>query len=138
MPTPEQIAFLARNNIRPVFDDHGKWDGRTLSIGQGTMLDALWTLVKTGHFNELRRCKFPGCPNAGSEGHHVTYEPPVIFPLCKGCHRDITVVNVNAGAKQRRQLTNKQRWFLWFQWTQGKLKPVYDENADRWLATWKG
>lgn len=137
MPTENELLLISEHDIKPSFRDDGTWDGHTITVARGPLHEALWELVKTGHFDRFRACKYPDCREPGSHGHHLTYEPRVIFPLCEQHHRDVTVINTNAAARTRRKLTNDQRWELWEAWLNGTLMPVYDANALRYLATWK-
>jgi hypothetical protein len=83
------------------------------------------------------RCSFPGCTNSALHDHHITYDPEVIKPLCRLHHEEITIINGIQARKYRRGLSNKHRWWAWYQWTQGKLKPRRTKKAMEYLEDWK-
>lgn len=65
--------------------------------------------------------------------HHVTYQPEVIKLLCVKHHEEITMINGIQGRKYRRSLSNKHRWWIWFQWIEGKLKPRRTQKAMEYI-----
>jgi hypothetical protein len=73
----------------------------------------------------------------GGHQHHVTYEPECKKPLCDTHHKEITHLN---GIQSRKyhyaKLTNKFRWWIWFQWIEGKLKPRRTKLAQEWTNEW--
>lgn len=80
-------------------------------------------------------CTFPSCEAIGTEKHHITYNPEVTKWLCKKHHEEITAINsVEARRFKYKQLSNKHRWFLWFQWIEGKLKPRRSHLTKAWNA----
>jgi hypothetical protein len=81
-------------------------------------------------------CKFPNCPEKKTQGHHVTYRPKYIVPLCDAHHRSITICNVNASEIWGRKLTNRERWAVWRRWLKGDTKPILTPNATKWMASW--
>lgn len=80
-------------------------------------------------------CCFPGCSAPAERQHHVTYDPEVIKPLCKPHHDQITIINGIQGRKHRRQLSNKQRWWIWYSWLRGELKPRRTRKALEWVES---
>ena len=91
------------------------------------------------------KCVFPGCDADSQHTHHVTYQPPVTKRLCRKHHEDITIINGQQARKSRSRywrgahyirLSNKHRWWIWFQWTEGKLKPRRTKKALEWLKDW--
>lgn len=67
------------------------------------------------------RCYHPNCVSIGAEEHHITYEPPVIVLLCKKHHEQITIINGQQSRKIHEQLSNRHRWWIWYQWLAGKI-----------------
>jgi hypothetical protein len=92
------------------------------------------------------RCCFPECDQEAEHRHHVTYSPVVIKLLCRKHHEDITIINGQQSRKNRRRtgryrseyvyLSNKHRWWIWFQWLEGKLKPRRTEKALEYIENW--
>lgn len=82
------------------------------------------------------RCSFPGCLEFGDHGHHIVYDPDVIKPLCVKHHEEITMLNGLQARRIRRALTRKHRWWIWFRWTEGKLKPRRTKRALEWVVAW--
>jgi len=82
-------------------------------------------------------CCYPGCIEFGGHQHHVTYDPECKKPLCDKHHREITHLN---GIQSRKynyaKLTNKFRWWIWYQWLEGKLKPRRTRKAQEWTNEW--
>jgi hypothetical protein len=83
------------------------------------------------------RCAFPGCGEWGDHQHHITYDPPVIKWLCIGHHEQITILNGQQARKYRVPLSNRFRWRIWFQWTQGKMKVRRTQKALEWTEYWQ-
>lgn len=81
-------------------------------------------------------CCFPGCARFAEHRHHITYDPEVIKPLCRQHHEEITIINGQQGRKIRCDLSNKHRWWIWYQWTGGKLKPRRTKKALEYLEGW--
>ena len=81
-------------------------------------------------------CCYPDCPNRGEHQHHITYHPEVVKPLCRIHHEEITIINGQQARKYRRELSNKQRWWIWYQWTGGKLKPRRTRKAQEYIEEW--
>jgi hypothetical protein len=86
---------------------------------------------------ELPRCAFPGCQEWGEHDHHITYDPEVKKPLCVGHHQEITILNGQQARKYRRELSNKHRWWILYQWTQGKLKVRRTRKSLEWIEDWQ-
>jgi hypothetical protein len=86
---------------------------------------------------EPPRCDFPGCPEYAAHRHHVVYDPePVIKPLCKRHHEEITHLNGQQARKYRVTLSYKFRWRIWYEWRAGKLKPRRTQKALEWTSEW--
>lgn len=83
------------------------------------------------------RCSFPECPNPGEHRHHITYEPEVVKSLCRKHHEDITIINRAQAGRIRAPLSNKHRWWIWFGWLNGKLKPRRTNGAREYVAAWE-
>jgi hypothetical protein len=92
--------------------------------------------VFVGQTPVLPDCSFPGCEKWGIYDHHVTYEPPVIKPLCREHHEDITIINRAKAGRQKSPLSNRQRWWIWYQWREGKLKPRRTRGALEYVSEW--
>lgn len=75
------------------------------------------------------RCAFPGCKEFATERHHITYEPEVVKNLCAKHHDEITIVNGQQARKYKTPLSNKHRWWIWYQWLEGGLKPRRTQKA---------
>jgi hypothetical protein len=82
------------------------------------------------------QCCYPGCSDYADHQHHVTYEPEAIKPLCRTHHEDITIINGQQSRKYRRGLSNRHRWWIWFQWLDGKLKPRRTRKALDYIEEW--
>lgn len=86
---------------------------------------------------ESTRCSFPGCGEFGGHDHHITYDPECKKPLCELHHKEITHLN---GIQSRKygytKLTNKFRWWIWYQWTEGKLRSRRTKKAREWTDGW--
>jgi hypothetical protein len=85
---------------------------------------------------EPPRCAFPSCTDWGEHDHHITYEPPVTKRLCVRHHEEITIINGQQARKYRRSLSNKHRWWIWFQWIEGKLKARRTQKALEYTGEW--
>jgi hypothetical protein len=86
---------------------------------------------------EPPRCAYPGCPRWGAHNHHITYDPEVKKWLCVRHHEEITILNGQQGRKYRRGLSNQHRWWIWYQWTQRKLKVRRTRKALEWVEEWQ-
>ena len=56
------------------------------------------------------------CVKCGAQAidrHHVTYQPPMVEPLCRRCHSNITSLNTHCGWVNKSPLLNHQRISLW-------------------------
>jgi hypothetical protein len=82
------------------------------------------------------RCDYPGCVAYREHDHHVTYDPEVIKPLCRLHHEEITIINGQHARKYRRPLSNRQRWWIWYQWRDGKLKARRTRKAQEYIEEW--
>jgi hypothetical protein len=83
-----------------------------------------------------QRCCYPNCGQYADHQHHVTYTPEVTKALCRAHHEDITIINGQQARKYRRGLSNRHRWWIWFQWQEGKLKPRRTRKALDYIAVW--
>jgi hypothetical protein len=82
-------------------------------------------------------CKFPDCAADPTHPHHVTYRPSCVFRLCAAHHREITVCNINRAHLVRCRLSNRHRWWVWNEWRAGRLRPIFDANAERWMKDFR-
>jgi len=85
---------------------------------------------------ELPRCSFPSCTDWGEHDHHITHDPPVTKRLCVRHHEEIIIINGQQARKYRRSLSNKHRWWIWFQWIEGKLKARRIRKALEYTEEW--
>jgi hypothetical protein len=85
---------------------------------------------------EPPRCAFPRCPVPARHEHHITYDPPVTKDLCIPHHKEITIINGQQARKYRRELSAKHRWWIWFQWIEGKLKARRTQKALEYIGEW--
>jgi hypothetical protein len=84
-----------------------------------------------------RGCEFPGCTRRGDHRHHIVYHPEeVVKLLCREHHAEITMLNGIHGRRVRHQLSNSHRWWLWYQWIAGKLKPRRTRKALEYIEEW--
>jgi len=82
-------------------------------------------------------CFFPGCARLADHHHHLVYFPEEVKkPLCRPHHEEITILNAQQARKCRHELSNKQRWWIWYQWLGGKLKPRRTAKALEYLEEW--
>lgn len=84
------------------------------------------------------RCSFPGCHEFADHDHHIVYDPDVVTPLCVRHHKEITMLNGIRARKIRRCLSRKYRWWIWFQWIGGTLRPGRTKRALEWVRDWDG
>ncbi len=82
------------------------------------------------------RCFFVGCSEFADHTHHVTYNPEVTKPLCHRHHEEITILNGQQARKVRHELSNKHRWWIWFQWLEGKVKVRRTKKALEYIEEW--
>jgi hypothetical protein len=87
-------------------------------------------------FAEPLKCAFPGCEKYAAHDHHITYDPEVIKGLCARHHEEITILNGQHGRKNRSPLSNKYRWWIWYQWTQRKMKVRRTRKSVEWIEDW--
>ena len=88
-------------------------------------------------FTPPPRCAFPGCEEFAGHTHHITYVPEVTKGLCVRHHEEITILNGQQGRKYRSPLSNKFRWWIWFQWTRGKIKLRRTRKSLEWVDEWR-
>lgn len=82
-------------------------------------------------------CFFPGCIKLADHQHHIIYFPEeVTKPLCRQHHEEITILNGQQARKCRHELSNSHRWWIWYQWLEGKLKPRRTARALEYLEEW--
>jgi hypothetical protein len=104
-------------------------ESRRMNLGGTTTRDNLMP--------EPPRCAFPGCQEWCSHNHHITYDPEVTKRLCVRHHEEITILNGQQARKYRVPLSNKFRWRIWFQWTQGKMKVRRTRKSLEWTEGWQ-
>src|SRR5271157_4033017 len=86
---------------------------------------------------EPPRCAFPSCSDWAEHDHHITYDPPVTKRLCVRHHEEITIINGQQSRKYGHKiLSNKHRWWIWFQWIEGKLKARRTKKALEYTGEW--
>ena len=91
---------------------------------------------------QIRRfgpCPVRACNQAAVENHHILYDQdqggPVIRGLCTEHHAWITRRQSHAARKQHRELSEKQRWFFWFELVEGRMKRPRRTRLDSgWTA----
>lgn len=81
------------------------------------------------------KCKFLGCEETENlEGHHVIYPDGPLAFLCAKHHLWLTAINSHQARKQKKALTEKQRWYLFYNFIEGKLKKPRITKLDReWM-----
>ena len=85
----------------------------------------------------LPECVFPNCGKRAEHTHHIVYFPEeVTQPLCRLHHEEITILNGQQGRKYRHGLSNKHRWWIWFNWLDGNLKVRRTRKAMEYIAEW--
>jgi hypothetical protein len=85
----------------------------------------------------LGSCFFPGCARLAEHQHHIVYFPEEVKkPLCRPHHEEITILNGQQARKCRHELSNSHRWWIWYQWLEGKLKPRRTAKALEYLEEW--
>ncbi len=77
-------------------------------------------------------CRFPGCKNTATQEHHITYDPEVTRWLCEKHHSEITAINGVESRKYHKTLSNKHRWFIWFRFIEGSIKPRRTHLTRAW------
>ena len=83
------------------------------------------------------RCSFPTCTRTAEHQHHIVYYPEeVISPLCRAHHEEITMLNGIHGRRVRHTLSNKHRWWIWYQWREGSLRPRRTRKALAYIEEW--
>jgi hypothetical protein len=82
------------------------------------------------------RCCFPNCTEFADHTHHITYNPEVTKPLCRPHHEEITILNGQQARKVRHELSNKHRWWIWYQWLDGKLRIRRTKKALEYIEEW--
>ena len=82
------------------------------------------------------RCCFPRCPEFADHTHHITYHPEVTKPLCRPHHEEITILNGQHARRVRHELSNKHRWWIWYQWLEGKLRVRRTKKALEYIEEW--
>jgi hypothetical protein len=82
-------------------------------------------------------CFFPGCTRLADHRHHVVYFPEeVVKPLCNPHHKEITMLNGLQARKCRHELSNSHRWWIWYQWIEGRLKQRRTAKALEYVEAW--
>jgi len=96
----------------------------------------------SGHTTDFKlpeppRCEFPGCKEWADHRHHIVYNPDVVTNLCFRHHEEITFLNGQQGRKIRHQLSNRHRWFIWYQFIGGR-KVRRTRKSREWTEGWEG
>ncbi len=72
------------------------------------------------------RCPVKGCQQAATEEQQILYNwhqrGPVTKRPCSDHHGWITRRQAHARRKQRSDLSEKQRWFFWYELIEGRMK----------------
>src|SRR5579859_4292324 len=83
-------------------------------------------------------CPVKGCTRPATEQHHILYEyhdgGPVTKALCQEHYSWITRRQSHA-SKRRYALTEKQRWYFWFELIEGRMKRPRQTRLD---SEWSG
>jgi hypothetical protein len=82
------------------------------------------------------RCCFPGCTDLADHTHHITYNPEIKKPLCRPHHEEITILNGQHARRIRHGLSNKHRWWIWYQWLENKLRVRRTKKALEYIGDW--
>ena len=82
----------------------------------------------------MPNCAVPSCKRFPSEGHHITYNPPLVVGLCAIHHREITRVNQNFAQNPSNweKLTSGERRTIWDGWLERKIKEPHDASCSNW------
>jgi len=96
------------------------------------------------------KCAFLGCEETENlELHHIVYPDGPTACFCPDHHLQLTVINSHKARKQRSGLSRKQRWYLYYNFIEGKLKKPritrldrmwakgYSRRRDRWNEGWE-
>lgn len=80
-------------------------------------------------------CPVKGCGQAATVEHHVLYDyhegGPVTKRLCPDHHDWITRRQAHAARKQRHDLSERQRWFFWYELIEGRMTRPRRTHLDR-------
>lgn len=96
----------------------------------------IYTGRTTAMLHARGQCSFRDCPEFADHTHHITYHPEVTKPLCRPHHEEITILNGQQARKVRHELSNKHRWWIWYQWLEGKLKVRRTKKALGYIEEW--
>jgi hypothetical protein len=96
----------------------------------------IYTGRTTTMLHARRQCSFRDCPEFADHTHHITYHPEVTKPLCRPHHEEITILNGQQARKVKHELSNKYRWWIWYQWLEGKLKVRRTKKALSYIEEW--
>ena len=47
------------------------------------------------------------------------------------------IINRAKAGKQKSPLSNRQRWWIWYQWIEGRLKPRRTRGAPEYVSEWE-
>jgi hypothetical protein len=87
------------------------------------------------HNREFEMCPVKDCTSPVEEQHHILYDyhdgGPLIRGLCRHHHRWITRRQAHAARKQRHDLSEKQRWFFWFELVKGRMRRPRQTHLDK-------
>jgi len=68
------------------------------------------------------KCRVINCTKEAIEEHHITYYPEATTLMCSEHHEQITAINSHQARKQHHELSNSQRWYLFYRFIQGNLR----------------
>lgn len=86
---------------------------------------------------EKKKCFVKSCEKISEHNHHVTYKPPMLRPLCRIHHEDITIVNTNWAWRIKKKLSTEVRKMLWEKWLKGEIHPERTPEALAWISKWR-
>jgi len=88
--------------------------------------------------SECLQCAFPGCRVLAMHSHHIVYEPqPIVKKLCEEHHHQITIINGQQARRIRHTLSTKHRWWIWYGFIEGRLKPRRTAKAMEYIEEMK-
>jgi hypothetical protein len=99
-------------------------------------MSPIYTGRTTAMLHARGQCSFRDCPEFADHTHHITYHPEVTKPLCRPHHEEITILNGQQARKVRHELSNKHRWWIWYQWLEGKLRVRRTKKALEYIGEW--
>jgi hypothetical protein len=75
------------------------------------------------------------CSQPATAEHHILYKAvhgrDIVRRLCEEHHAWITRRQAHAARKQRHELSEKQRWYFWFELIEGRMERPRVTHLDR-------